>query len=121
MARPATQAAEVIKLHRGTFVMNMTTTVSLPEMAGTLWSRKWLIAACGLFGLLAALALSVVLPPRYQAEGNVVVRSQAQIAQDNDAAFNSAAVNEAVVTTEQEVLVSRGMLSRVAKNVFIPE
>ena len=53
--------------------MNMTTTVSLPEMAGTLWSRKWLIAACGLLGLLAALALSIVLPENQELQSRGLV------------------------------------------------
>ena len=48
-----------------------------------------------------------------------MVRSQALTAPDNDAAFNAAAVNEAVVTTEQEVLTSRGLLARVAERVNI--
>jgi capsular exopolysaccharide synthesis family protein len=67
-----------------------------------------------------ALALSIALPKQYQAEGSLVVRSQALTAADNDAAFSAAAVNEAVVTTEQEVLSSRGLLARVAAKVDIP-
>jgi succinoglycan biosynthesis transport protein ExoP len=100
--------------------MNATTALSLPDTIGALWSRKWLIVSCGLLGAVLAFALSVALPMYYQAEGNLVVRSQALTAPDSDAAFNAAAVNEAVVTTEQEVLTSRGLLTRVAGRVVIP-
>src|SRR5271166_4353503 len=100
--------------------MNATTALSLSETLGLLWSRKGLIVTCALLGAVLAFALSLALTPRYQAEGSLVVRSEALTAPDNDAAFNAAAVNEAVVTTEQEVLTSRGLLARVAQRVTIP-
>ena len=100
--------------------MNVTATLSLPGTFHTLWDRRWLILSCGLLGAVLAFALSLVLPAQYQAEGNLVVRSQALTAPDNDAAFNAAAVNQAVVTTELEVLTSRGLLARVAERVNIP-
>jgi polysaccharide biosynthesis transport protein len=101
--------------------MNATTAaLSLPETLGALSSRKWLIISCALLGAILALAFSLCLPLQYQAEGGLVVRSQALTAADNDAAFSAAAVNEAVVTTEQEVLTSRGLLARVAGQVNIP-
>src|SRR5437763_17130301 len=100
--------------------MNATTTLGLPDTLRILWSRKWLIIGYGLLGAVLAFALGLALPKQYQAEGNLVVRSQALTAPDNDAAFNAAAVNEAVVTTEQEGLTSRGLLARVAERVNIP-
>jgi polysaccharide biosynthesis transport protein len=100
--------------------MNATTALSLPDTLGALSSRKWLIVSSGLLGALLAFALSLALPVQYQAEGSLVVRSQALTAADTDAAFNAAAVNEAVVTTEQEILTSKGLLSRVAERVNIP-
>jgi capsular exopolysaccharide synthesis family protein len=100
--------------------MNATTALSLPETLGALLSRKWLMICSGLLGAVLAFALSLALPVHYRAEGNLVIRSQALTAPDSDAAFNAAAVNEAVVTTEQEVLTSRGLLARVADHVVIP-
>jgi len=100
--------------------MSSTTVVSLPEVLGALWSRKGLILVSAIAGAALAFGLSLALPPRYQADGSLVVRSQALTAQDNDAAFNAGAVNEAVVTTEKEVLTSRGLLERVAQRVIIP-
>jgi capsular exopolysaccharide synthesis family protein len=100
--------------------MNSTTALSLPETLGTLWSHKRRIATCALLGAVLAFALSLSLTPRYRAEGSLVVRSEALTAPDNDAAFNAVAVNEAVVTTEQEILTSRGILGRVAQKVLIP-
>ncbi len=100
--------------------MNGTTALSLPETFGILSSRKRLIILCALLGAVLAFAVSLALPQQYKAEGSLVVRSQAMTAADNDAAFNAAAVNEAVVTTEQEILTSTGLLSRVAQQVTIP-
>jgi succinoglycan biosynthesis transport protein ExoP len=100
--------------------MNTTAALSLPDTLDALWSRKWLIVSCALLSAVLAFALSLALPRYYQAEGSLVVRSQALTAPDSDAAFNAAAVNEAVVTTEQEVLTSRGLLTRVAERVVIP-
>jgi succinoglycan biosynthesis transport protein ExoP len=100
--------------------MNGTTALSLPETFGILSSRKRLIILCALLGAVLAFATSLTLPQQFKAEGNLVVRSQAMTAVDTDAAFNAAAVNEAVVTTEQEILTSTGLLSRVAQHVTIP-
>jgi succinoglycan biosynthesis transport protein ExoP len=100
--------------------MNAITVLSLPDTIRALSGRIWLIAMCALLGAIVAFAVSLALPVHYRADGNLVVRSQALTAQDNDAAFNAAAVNEAVVTTEQEVLTSRGLLARVADRVTIP-
>src|SRR5689334_8192781 len=100
--------------------MSSTTVLSLPEVFSALWHRKGLILVSAIAGAILAFAISLTLSPRYQATGSLVVRSQALTAQDNDAAFNAAAVNEAVVTTEKEVLMSRGLLERVAQRVTIP-
>ena len=100
--------------------MNATTALSLPETLAALASRKWLMLGCGLLGAVLAFALGLALPVHYRADGSLVIRSEALTAPDNDAAFNAAAVNEAVVTTEQEVLTSRGLLERVAQHVTIP-
>jgi polysaccharide biosynthesis transport protein len=100
--------------------MNATTTFTLPETMRLLWSRKGLIVGCALLGAALAFALCFAITPRYRAEGNLVVRSEAITAPETDAAFNSTAVNEAVVTTEQDVLTSRGLLERVARTVDIP-
>lgn len=100
--------------------MNATTALSLPDTLGALSGRKWRIISCGLLGAVLAFALSLALPVHYRAEGSLVVRSQALTAPDNDAAFTAAAVNEAVVTTEQEILTSRGLMARVADHVVIP-
>jgi capsular exopolysaccharide synthesis family protein len=100
--------------------MNAATALSLPDTIDALSNRKGLIGSCALGGAILAFIISLALPTQYQADGSLVVRSQALTAQDNDAAFNAAAVNEAVVTTEQEVLTSRGLLSRVARKVDIP-
>ena len=86
----------------------------------TLWVGKWPILGCSLVGGVLALTLSTGLTKQYLAQGSVVVRSAAMLAQDNDAAFGAVAVNDAVVLTEQEVLASRGLIERVASQVNIP-
>ena len=96
------------------------TRFDLVEIMRLLWRRKWLLLIVSLVGALLGAAISMGLAPRYQAEGNLVVRSDALTEPDTDKAFYSMAVNEAVVNTEQEILTSKGLLKRVAEQVDIP-
>jgi polysaccharide biosynthesis transport protein len=86
-----------------------------------LWIWKLRILAGGLIGLALAILLSLSMAPRYQAEGNLIVRSESLTAPDADRAFAATAVNEAVTTTEQDVLTSEGLLRRVAEQLVIPD
>ena len=109
--------------HNITFNQTLTTGVAHFDLVGImrlLWRRKWLILIASLVGALLGVAISMSLAPRYQAEGNLVVRSDALTEPDTDKAFFSTAVNEAVVNTEQEILTSKGLLKRVAEQVDIP-
>ena len=109
--------------HNITFNETLTTGVAhfdLVEIMRLLWRRKWLLLIVSLVGALLGVAISMSLAPRYQAEGNLVVRSDALTEPDTDKAFFSMAVNEAVVNTEQEILTSKGLLQRVAEQVDIP-
>jgi polysaccharide biosynthesis transport protein len=92
----------------------------LVEVFRLVWRRKGLVALGSLAGALLGIAASLIVAPRYLAEGNLVVRSDALVAPEMDRAFDSMAVNEAVVTTEEEVLTSEGLLKRVAEQVDIP-
>ena len=89
----------------------------LIEIMGMLWRRKWMLLFCGLVCAGLAFAISLSLPRRYSAEGNLLVRSEALTAPETEAAFYSSAINEAVVTTEQEVVMSEGLLRRVAETL----
>jgi capsular exopolysaccharide synthesis family protein len=100
--------------------MNGIASIDLTEVAGLIWRRKWFIFLCALFGGALGLAFSVSLPRKYQADGSIVVRSAAIQSTDTDQAFAASAVNEAVVTTEQDVLTSQALLRRVADQVDIP-
>jgi capsular exopolysaccharide synthesis family protein len=100
--------------------VNMSTNFDMLRVLRTLWEGKWPILGGCLAGGILALVLSTSLTRKYQAQGSVVVRSAAMMAQDNDAAFSAVAVNDAVVLTEQEVLSSRGLIERVAAQVNIP-
>ena len=100
--------------------VNMSANFDMLRVLRTLWDSKWLILGCCLAGAILALALSGSLTKKYMAQGSVVVRSAAMMAQDNDAAFGAVAVNDAVVLTEQEVLSSRGLIERVAAQINIP-
>lgn len=101
-------------------MMNAVTNIDPLDLIRTLWRRKFTIVACGLIGAALAIAVCMTLTKKYEASGNLVVRSSAIQATDSDAAFAASAVNEAVVTTEQEVLTSPGLLQRVADQVSIP-
>ena len=110
-------------MSHSTFDATLTANVTrfdLVEIMRLLWRRKWLLLIVSLVGALLGAAISMGLAPRYQAEGNLVVRSDALTEPDTDKAFYSMAVNEAVVNTEQEILTSKGLLKRVAEQVDIP-
>lgn len=101
-------------------MMNSVANIDPLDLLRTLWARKGTIIGCGVLGAALAIALCLTLTKKYEASGNLVVRSSAIQATDTDAAFAASAVNEAVVTTEQEVLTSPGLLQRVADQVSIP-
>jgi len=90
------------------------------DIARLLLKRKLLLLALGLAGGAAGYSISRALPPKYQAEGTLVVRSQAMTADETERAFDSTVVNEAVVTTETQILASAGLLKRIAATVTIP-
>jgi capsular exopolysaccharide synthesis family protein len=92
----------------------------LANIMRLLWRRKRMILLAGIGGALISFWISLYLTPSYQAEGNLVVRSEALTTPDNEKAFGSVAVNEAVVTTEHDVLRSIGLLRRAAARVDIP-
>lgn len=85
-----------------------------------IWHWKWRILAGGIAGLVLAVLLSLSITPGYQAEGSLIVRSGSLTAPDTERAFAATAVNEAVVTTEQGVLTSEGLLRRAAEQLEIP-
>ena len=90
------------------------------DIARLLGKRKLLLLTLGLAGGAAGYSISFALPSKYQAEGTLVVRSQAMTADESERAFDSTVVNEAVVTTETQILTSAGLLKRVAATVTIP-
>ncbi len=93
----------------------------LVDIMKTIWRRKWILMFLSLSGGLAGYLVSLNLAPRFEAQGNLVIRSDALTAPDTERAFESKAVNEAVVNTEQEILTSEGLLKRVAEQLFIPQ
>jgi capsular exopolysaccharide synthesis family protein len=100
--------------------MNAIASIDLTDVARLIWRRKIFIFACAVFGAALGIAVSLALPRKFQAEGSIVVRSAAIQSTDADTSFASSAVNEAVVTTEQDVLTSQALLRRVAQQVEIP-
>jgi capsular exopolysaccharide synthesis family protein len=92
----------------------------LADVMSLLWRRKLLIAISCLLGLGLGVAAIVLLPPTYVAEGQVVVRAEASVSPDTERAYYSTAINEAVVTTERQVMTAEGLLTRVMDSVNIP-
>jgi uncharacterized protein involved in exopolysaccharide biosynthesis/Mrp family chromosome partitioning ATPase len=86
-----------------------------------LWLRKWRVLGVGGIGFALVLGIAFCLPNRFQAEGNLVVRSDALVAPETERSFNATAVNEAVVTTEQDILLSDRILREASKNLDIPQ
>ena len=92
----------------------------LVKVLSLIWRRKLLILLFGLIGAVLALLYSTSVPKMYQADGSVVVRSAALTSPDPDAAFSASGANEALVTTEQEVLTAPGLLERLSPRLDIP-
>jgi succinoglycan biosynthesis transport protein ExoP len=93
----------------------------LSDIAQLLWQRKWIWICAGLLGGLLALTIALALPRKYTALSEFVVRAgEATVAPDPERAFHSAVVSEAIVSTERQVLTSRGLLARVAGAVNMP-
>lgn len=90
------------------------------DIMGLLSKRRVLLLTLGLAGAIAAFGVSFAVTPQYQAEGTLVVRSQAMTADETERAFDSTVVNEAVVTTETQILTSAGLLNHVAAVVSLP-
>jgi Mrp family chromosome partitioning ATPase/capsular polysaccharide biosynthesis protein len=82
--------------------------------------HKGTLILSGVVGVMMGAGLSFVMPPKYKAEGQLVVRSAALVSPESSQSFEATAVNEAVLNTEQEVLTSKGLLTRVAQRVDIP-
>jgi capsular exopolysaccharide synthesis family protein len=101
--------------------MQLEANFDLVEIVQLLWRRKRTLLLCGLVCAALVFAISLTIPRRYSAEASLVVRSEALTAPETDAAFYSSAINEAAVTTEQEVLTSDGLLKRVADSLDLTE
>ena len=95
-------------------------TITPVDIARTILRRKGFVLMAGLIGACVAYSVSTAIPKKYQAEGSLVVRSQAMTAEETEKAFDSAVVNEAVVTTETQILTSAGLMKRVSDIVTIP-
>jgi len=92
----------------------------LADVISLLWRRKLLILGAGITGVAVAVAILACGWSIFASDGQVVVRAEASVAPDQDRAFYSTAVNDAVVTTERNVLIAQGLLSRVAESVNFP-
>jgi uncharacterized protein involved in exopolysaccharide biosynthesis/Mrp family chromosome partitioning ATPase len=92
----------------------------LDEILRLLWGRKLTIFFAALVGGAALFAASYALPRLYRSEAEIVIRGQTSVVPDPERVFNSAAVNDAVVRTEKDVLSATGLLSQVASRVTFP-
>ena len=95
-------------------------TFDLSDVFGLLRRRMILIGLFAAMGVAGGLAVASALTPSYQASGEIVVKAEGSMAANPDQSFGASAVNEAVVTTERDVLTARGMVERVAAAVVIP-
>jgi uncharacterized protein involved in exopolysaccharide biosynthesis len=94
--------------------------LNVAEAIRLLWHRKRLLGLGGLVGVSLGLIAGYTLPPRFQSEGYLLVRSAAMTTVDNEKAFDSTAVNEAVVNTTQDILTSQVLMRRVAAAIDLP-
>ena len=93
---------------------------NLSDVFGLLRRRIFLIGLFAVIGVAGGWAIASALTPSYQASGEIVVKGEASVVADPDRSFGASAVNEAVVTTERDVMVAHGLVERVAAAVVIP-
>jgi uncharacterized protein involved in exopolysaccharide biosynthesis/Mrp family chromosome partitioning ATPase len=94
--------------------------LSLHEILLLLWGRKLTICLAALVGGAAFASLAFALPRLYRSEAEVVIRGETSVVPDPERAFNAAAINDALVRTEKEVLSAEGLLAAVASRVRFP-
>jgi polysaccharide biosynthesis transport protein len=94
--------------------------LSLNEILLLLWGRKLTICLAALVGGAAFFLLACSLPRLYRSEAEVVIRGETSVAPDPERAFNAAAINDALVRTEKEVMSADGLLMQVANRVSFP-
>jgi uncharacterized protein involved in exopolysaccharide biosynthesis len=90
---------------------------TLREVATTLFRRKWLLIGPLVLISLAALALAVVLPDRYQSRMKILVRNTRADAvitpEANSATSGSGEVTESQINSEIALLTSKDLLEQV--------
>jgi capsular exopolysaccharide synthesis family protein len=91
--------------------------VDIRDIVGLLRRRLGIIAIGALLGGVLGLAIAACITPIYTASGEIVVKAESSIIADPDRGFHSDAINQAVVTTERDVLLADGLLARVADRV----
>ena len=125
-------------------------TISLQEIAAALWRGRWLVVLGPMLGVALALSLSWLLPPRYEAATTVVLRDRLESggaaalggrspggggsssrsggggpasgggAQGLGGLLSLGGVLGGGVSTELEILASRDLIRRMARQIGLP-
>ncbi len=87
--------------------------LSLLQVFGVLWQRKWIIAACLVVAVSAAIVANGVIAPRFTATASIIVEPREQKLIEFDNVVANMPVSDETMQSEVQVLQSAALARRV--------
>lgn len=91
--------------------------LSLLQVLGIVWRRKWIIAACLVVGLSAAIIANGVIAPRYTATASIIVEPRQQNVIEIESVISSLPVSLETMQSEVQVIQSPTLARRVVDSL----
>ncbi len=91
--------------------------LSLLQVLGIVWRRKWIIAACLVVGLSAAIVANGVIAPRYTATASIIVEPRQQNVIEIESVISSLPVSLETMQSEVQVIQSPTLARRVVDSL----
>ncbi len=96
--------------------------INIGALLGVLWRGKWLIVACiGVVVLIAGVYVFALAVPSYKADAVVMLDTRAEQVVDLQSVLGGLSGNSSEVTSEAEVLKSRGLMGKVVDKLNLTE
>lgn len=91
--------------------------LSLLQVLGVLWQRKWIIAACLVVAVSAAIVVNGVISPRYTATASIIVEPREQKLIEFDNVVANMPVSDETMQSEVQVIKSTALARRVVEQL----
>ncbi|GAB4363747.1 MAG: polysaccharide biosynthesis tyrosine autokinase [Kiloniellaceae bacterium] len=91
--------------------------LSLLQVLGIVWRRKWIIAVCLVAGLSAAIVANGVITPRYTATASIIVEPRQQTVIEIESVISSLPVSLETMQSEVQVIRSPTLARRVVDSL----